>query len=91
MSKPPRRIAPLLPIVQVDWEDSTSQSPWGEVSEHLQHGALMCQTFGYLLKRTKQALVVVQNAALITTDELHHVSNSMTIPMGCVKRVTYLR
>ena len=90
MSKPPRRITPLLPIVQVDWIDSTSQSPWADASEHLANGFLMCQTFGYLLKRTKHAVIVAQNAALLAPGELHHVSNSMTIPTGCVRRVTYL-
>ena len=77
---------PRLKAVEVDWIDSATRKGWGSAADHRGSGPMRCRTTGYLLKRDKHSVVLVQN-----TDADGHVGDSMTIPASCVKKVWRLK
>jgi len=71
-----------LKIVLVKWEDSASASGWTDEDDL---APAECETVGYLLKKNKDRVVVVQS-----TSDIAHYDNRFAIPRGCIKSIKEL-
>ena len=85
MSKPDRK--PKYPLVLVNWEDSAAEGKWKEASEYKTRMPLMMQSVGYKLLDDKKRLILLQSIC----HENDVVSDSITIPRGCVKSIRKLK
>ena len=76
------------PIVEVEWEDSSSVHGWHELADAAEatgKRALSCKSVGYLWKRNRHRLLLVQSqAASEMVDEV------FSIPSGAVQVVRTL-
>lgn len=77
---------PLREIVEVEWVDSAARGRWGSVEEYQKHDVVMCRTAGYLLKKTKRAVTIIQSQH--TDDGL---CDAMAIPTKAVTRIRRLK
>lgn len=73
-------------IVEVEWVDSASTGGWGHPDAFIKSGLARCRTVGYVLERTKDHIVVVQNVG----DDTGRVGESMAIPASCIRSVRRL-
>ena len=76
-----------MTIVEVEWWDARSFGGWSSPAEYAKKGIALCRTVGYLLRRNKREIVVVQNVG----DTTGNVSDATAIPTCCVKRVRRLK
>ena len=74
-----------MPIVEVEWIDSSSGCSTWRFPEDQDVDALPCKTAGYLLKKDRKSVVIFQSQA-----SSGHVADSMTIPRSCVKEIRVL-
>ncbi|MEQ1726733.1 MAG: hypothetical protein ABL982_00015 [Vicinamibacterales bacterium] len=74
---------PLRELVVITWHDSYTRGRWYELEEHRKVCGLPmeCRTVGWVTKRDKETITVVQ------TMSGDAVSDSMTIPLSCIRRV----
>ena len=77
---------PLTTIVEVLWHDACTRGRWAPKEEYLEQEVLPIATTGYLLKRNKRSIVIIQSQAQNET-----CSDSITIPLGWIKKITVLR
>ena len=75
-----------LPLVEVTWIDSATDTRWTDFQEARTRKPIECKTAGRLLKSTRD---IVQVAASI--NKLSHVGDQTTIPRTCVKSIRRLR
>ena len=75
-----------MQIVRVQWVDSASEDGWQHKANVKHIGKLcLCESVGFLLRRNKGAITLVQS-----TGSFDNVAASISIPMGCVKKITKL-
>ena len=79
-------MAKKLQLVEVEWTDAQIGGGWNTRERYADKGIAKCRTAGYLLVRDKRSITIMQNVCDDGT-----VSDSMTIPAGCVKRVRRLK
>ena len=70
-----------MKIVLVDWVDSTSIQGWEEGCDM---GLCECRSVGYLIKKTKDKVILAQSL------NDHTYYNKFAIPRGCVTSITEL-
>lgn len=63
-------------VVEVEWEDSMTQSGWALREEAITAGV---QTVGYLVARSDDAVLLAGTLALDGES-----NNAMAIPIGCI-------
>jgi hypothetical protein len=73
-------------VVEVEWRDAHSDGGWASRDEYEACTASVVRSVGYVLKRGREALTLVQSQ-----DQSGEVCDSITIPLGCVRRVRRLR
>lgn len=78
---------PLKELVEVEWVDSCTFGRWRPKAEYAAAEPAHCRTAGYLLKADKQCVTIVQSMG---RDMVEPISDSMTIPRGCVTRIRRL-
>ena len=73
---------------RIDWIDSTSSnSTWTLLSElDGELRPIEISTYGVIVKKTKEFIIVAQNYGI----DPDQVCNLMTIPRGCIKKITRL-
>jgi hypothetical protein len=76
------------PAVEVLWHDAFSMDAWDFLDEHLLIATqpYPCRTVGWLVRRDKQCVVLVQSLARDGT----RAAATMTIPRGMVQSIRYL-
>ena len=73
--------------VEVIWEDSSfTQFGWTTPKESRRSKIMICRTIGYLTRKSKKKLVVVNS---ICTNGM--VSDSTVIPRACVKKIKRMK
>ena len=77
-----------IPRVEVTWDDSTSLNyGWLSLDEYLERRQpARCTSVGYLVYRDRRSLVLMMSQA-----DNDDVSDGLTIPVACVRRVQHLR
>ena len=70
--------------VKVEWVDSCHAPGWRDPDDYDNQPA-PCVTYGVIVKRSRQAVTVVQS-----TGE-KHCSEAMTIPRSVIRKITPLR
>jgi hypothetical protein len=80
---------PLKRLVEVEWEDITTQNQGWMTREEVEkeYKIAICRSVGYVFKQTDDYIVLVQKQSPTFDDTFGIVH---TIPMGCVKRVKRL-
>lgn len=73
-------------LIYVEWVDSHHRPGW--TTDQAEGRLLVCKSIGWLVKRTKDVLVLSAN---ITDDEDQQRCGDMTIPQRCVKRIKTIR
>lgn len=76
---------PQKTIVEVSWLDACVQGKWGRKDDYLKEGPMLCRTAGYLLKKDKSVVIIVQSQSVAGG-----VADSMTIPRSCVTKIRRL-
>ena len=75
-----------MKIVLVDWVDSASVGGWaGEEDLNV----CECKTVGFLLRKTKDKVVVAQSIS--PRDAVEVCDNRFAIPRGCIKSIRELK
>lgn len=78
--------ASTTPLVEVQWLDAEDiTADWGDKEDVERSCPAPSVSVGYLLHKDKEC---VKMAALVNTS---HISHGITIPMGMVKKITYLQ
>lgn len=80
---------PLFPptaIVEVLWADASVKHGWDLLPSYLGHDTISCRSIGYLLKKSKTAIVVGMTQA---SDG--DMNAAIAIPLEWVKKITVLR
>lgn len=77
---------PAYPLVEVTWIDAVSTMGWrlAPMTE-----PTTCWTAGYLVAKNKKSVVVALCAA--TADAVFPFGDTITIPIGCVKKIRRLK
>lgn len=74
------------PLVEVQWLDAEDiTADWGDKDEVERSAPAPSLSVGYLLHKDKECVKIV---ALVNTS---HISHGITIPLGMVKKITYLQ
>ena len=73
-------------MVEIEWVDSATTRGWNSPGQFVESPLAHCRTVGYLLKRTKKYVVVVQSLG----DDTHNAGEGLGIPASCVKRLRRL-
>lgn len=77
------------PIVDITWMDASSHSGWMPLEVVDKEATLFeCHSVGYLLKRSKERVIVAQN---LSTKSVGKVSDVMVIPAGWITAIKVLR
>lgn len=77
------------PIVNVTWMDASSHSGWMPLEVVDKEATLFeCHSVGYLLKRTKDRVIVAQN---LSERSVGKASDIMVIPSNWVTGIKVLR
>ena len=76
-----------MKLVQIDWIDSTSSGRWEPDEDGGKHRLPRIRTVGYLLHRDKERMVLTQSV----DSELKSNCDRIVIPMGCIKKLRYLK
>lgn len=77
---------PLTAIVEVEWVDSAARGHWDSIEEYRKHDIVTCRTAGYLLKKNKRAVTIIQSQHAESG-----LSDAMAIPMRAVTRIRRLK
>lgn len=78
-----------IKIVYVEWEDHGTNYPnWTPIEDVESQAPLVCHTAGFLLSETQEIITVVQNLALLDSDE-EQFCQTMTILKNCIKSIKY--
>jgi len=75
---------PKKSLVLVEFEDPALFGRWTDLAEEMD--PLRCMAVGFLLKRTKDKIVLVQ-----VWNENDEHTGVFALPKGCVKSITKLR
>ena len=76
----------LMPKVEITWFDACASGGWRKVEEcQREEGLIECVAVGLMTRRDAKEIQIVQQASP------HKVSDSLTIPASCVKRIRRLR
>ena len=73
-------------MVLVTWVDSINGSGWCSVKTYKRQKASACYTAGFMLKRSKKAITVIQS---LDPDNDNGCA-AITIPTGCILKVEEL-
>jgi hypothetical protein len=73
--------------VEIEWVDSCSDDGWmkSESERAQEHTVSHCTSIGYLYKKDKEKVCIVQN-----TSDTGSIGELMAIPRKCVKKITIL-
>ena len=74
-----------MPIVEIEWIDSSGASGWQSPEDAQKCNISQCRSAGYLLRKTKTAITIVQNMA-----DVGLVDMQMDIPIVAVKSIRVL-
>lgn len=74
-----------LKVVKIEWVDSCSGDNWEGFKESEEHTIAKCESVGYLLRKDKEQVQIVQNIS-----DNGHLCAQIAIPRGCIKKITYL-
>ena len=80
-----------LPLVEVEWIDSGTTKGWRALDYYKDEKPLECRTAGYLVRRDKRVIVIVQSQNFNDDGTLNQLGESMTIPRICVTHLRFLR
>ena len=72
-------------LVEVTWDDTASDDEWRDEDDP-ELDLVECRTVGHWRKKDKRAIYLVDT---VSNDKARF--NSVTIPMGCVKRIRRLK
>ena len=72
-----------MKIVLVCWVDSTTVGGWADEADL---ELAKCRTVGFLAKKNKDRVVVVQS-----TSDIAHYDNRFAIPRSCIKSIKELK
>ena len=71
---------------EVVWIDSATNGAWDTVAAHEERGIFEVHSVGYLLRRDANRIILAQSQSNEGT-----VTDCLTIPAVCVKKVRYLK
>lgn len=83
-------------LVQIDWQDSQNWTGWHLLQDVVQnyknHGLNKQKTVGYIVMDNKDHITVAQSLSIHPeNNEIYRGADFMTIPKGCVIKVTKLK
>ena len=82
-----------LKKVEVIWEDIVSgNSDWIDPSKAIEEAEkrAICYSVGYILKETKERIILVQSISYEDLDEIEEVSDTITIPKKLISEMNDL-
>jgi hypothetical protein len=74
-----------MPIVEVEWVDSSGYSGWQDAEDAQKNIQTECRSSGYLLRKDKKSVSLVQNVS-----DIGHVDMVMAIPRVAIKSIRIL-
>lgn len=80
------------PLVLVEWLDSSSSNKWKRAEELVAEAdtPMRCRSVGYVVARTKSQITLAAHVSGGHDMFGEHVSGDISIPNGCVVKVTRL-
>lgn len=76
-----------MSLVEVVWDDAATSGRWLSLKTYIEdRGIVECRAVGYLTKKNAREIQVVQQIS-----KEGDVSDSVTIPRSCVRRIRRLR
>lgn len=79
-----------LPIVKVEWEDSSQPvSEWQWIDDYKVPEIVNCLSVGFLIAKTKQAVALAANLGDLAR-ERGQASGIIRIPKSAIRKLTYL-
>lgn len=72
--------------IEVDWEDSGSAGGWESRKDSAKKDVLLCRSIGYVIRSDEKCIILSQSQCAVGD----RVSDTITIPRACVKRVRRL-
>lgn len=76
-----------MPLVEIVWDDAATSGRWLSLKTYIEdRGIVECRAAGYMTKKNAREVQVVQQIS-----KEGDVSDSVTIPRSCVKRIRRLR
>ena len=77
-----------FPRVEVEWDDARVKGGWRGLKEYRSYGLVRCRAIGYVIRRDRKVLTLVQQIGLKREDDGEQdVSDGIIIPASCVKRI----
>jgi hypothetical protein len=73
-------------IVEITWEDIASHQGWSPLSEHLAAGTALCFSVGYLIRKDKKQVTILQSVC-----QDGDVTESLCIPRAVIQRIRILQ
>ena len=80
-----------LPIVRIEWDDSTDVVRWYTRDDLTQFDVKHCVSVGYLLHESDTALYIVQSDDRDEEESDRHFNNTMIIPKVSVTKREVIR
>jgi len=81
---------PLTKVVEISWADANTTSGWDSASVYKSHDVCACVTVGYLLKQTKDSVVVLGTQGLHNTGQ-QAMNQAIAIPLSWISKIKILR
>ena len=78
-------------MVEVRWRDATAYNGWMTGGEARRAGAAQCLSIGYLVRRSKRRLTLVQTQSVGSMTFEDRINGLFVIPRAWVSRVRRLR
>lgn len=79
------------PLVQIEWKDSKQPIPvWQHLSDMAENKPISCVSVGYLLQDDDEVKVLAPNMADISSELNIQASGIISIPTGCVTKISKL-
>jgi hypothetical protein len=77
---------PLQQLVEVEWDDSITDSSWASASDHRMATVGPHRSLGYLVRSDRVLIQVAQSMSAVT----QHITDSLSIPRAAVRKIRSL-
>lgn len=82
---------PLKERVEVEWVDAATTGGWREKRFYAAREPKLVRTMGYVARRDRKAVVLVQSMGKNEDRYEGDMSDSMVVPAECVRRIRRLK
>ena len=84
-------LAPHMRLVLIEWEDSFGCPTGWQYADEVTPSPIIVHSVGWLLKETKEYKFLAPHINKPGTSERPQIAGYITIPVGAIKRQSFLR